>query len=129
MKSKVVNLALLGLAALAWAAVPASHAQSAAAGEHVARAATSTLAADLGLAPKPIFTAGCTAETQCPTTSGGSTTISCSGASSCSVGNYSVTCDGQTTFCGCVGCDFCFCDCLAGGGRPFQCVRECNLHC
>lgn len=139
MKSTVLGLTLLLSAAVAWTATPppsqtnpapraASQAKCRAAA-NMASPSNSTPVVDLGFTPKPIFATGCTAEVECPLSGGNTTPLSCTGASSCSVGEYSVTCDGHTTYCGCVGCDFCTCDCLAGGGTATQCLRECRFNC
>ncbi len=139
MKSTVAGLTLLLLATLTWAAEPTSQAQPGAAaptaqaqaqtGAPKTPPAKSTPLVDLGFTPKPLFATGCTADVQCPLSGGTTTTLSCSGASSCSIGEYWVTCDGHTTYCGCVGCDLCQCDCLSGGGTGLQCSRECRFNC
>lgn len=79
--------------------------------------------------PQPVFDTGCTAEIQCPTPGGNHTTLSCTGAASCSVGTYWVTCDGHTSYCSCVSCDLCYCDCYDGGGTGIQCLHECKFNC
>ncbi len=79
--------------------------------------------------PQPVFDTGCTAQFDCPLPLGNHTTISCSGAASCSVGTYWITCDGTTTYCGCVGCGFCYCDCWDGGGTAINCFHECRYDC
>lgn len=79
--------------------------------------------------PEPLLLS-CSATYDCPTNnSGGTTQISCTGASSCNAQPYQVTCDGQTTYCGCVssaGCT-CICDCLAQGGST--CALQCKFSC
>jgi hypothetical protein len=80
-----------------------------------------------GQIPPPLEKTGCTASVQCPTSGGGSTTLSCNGNATCTVYEYQIECDGVLHSCGCVGTDLCRCDCLAGGGTGLQCFHECGF--
>jgi hypothetical protein len=135
MKSTLVVLILLSFAAMAQAVEPAAPFMAA---KPAACASASLFSSakpalldgkwDVGV-PQPVFDTGCTAQQTCPLPGGGSTTINCSGVGSCSVGTYWITCDGQTTYCGCVSCDLCYCDCYDGGGTAHQCLQECKFNC
>jgi len=86
--------------------------------------------------PEPLFLTGCTAQQGCPSVPSGSS-VSCSGVSSCTVGVAWVSCDGQTTYCGCYQpqCNdpYCNCQCVidfpSDGGRRFKCAKECYFAC
>jgi len=79
-----------------------------------------------GRIPPPLEKTGCSASTDCPTSGGGSTPLTCTGNANCIVYEYQVSCDGVLHSCGCVGTDFCVCDCLSGGGTGVQCFHECQ---
>lgn len=81
--------------------------------------------------PASLFLTGCTASTDCPEPRGRTSTISCSGTTSCYVGYLFITCDGHATNCDCWGsdpggsCGLCYCQCYENGGTVFQCIQQC----
>jgi len=79
-----------------------------------------------GTTPAPLEKSGCSATTDCPTAGGGSTPLTCTGNANCIVYEYQVSCDGVLHSCGCVGTDFCYCDCFAGGGYGPECLNSCG---
>ena len=83
--------------------------------------------AEIGVpAPRPL--SGCSEQVTCPGAL--HPKISCTGMSSCSAAEFSVTCDGNTTYCPCAMCgDLCYCNCIADGGTQFFCSEECPITC
>jgi hypothetical protein len=86
---------------------------------------------DLTGTPAPSPLTGCQANLTCHN----GCVISCTGNTTCTVGNQQVTCDGNTTYCpyptcnppmGCIEpCSYCAC--VAEGFQPLQCIRTyCN---
>ena len=91
-----------------------------------------------GQIPPPVEKSGCTATTSCPTSTGGSTPLMCTGNNTCTNAGYQVICDGTPHSCSCwnlVPCNpdpECTCNCWAVGGSRTtvrQCVLNCNLAC
>ena len=123
MKSILMALALGLMVGPVWAAAPACQP-----GFLATPLVTPSFLGDLDLGvPQPSNATGCTAtNNHCPTHGGGTMSISCVGSASCSVGTYSITCDGNTHFCDCVTCNFCLCECYQGGGTVIQCNRQCG---